>query len=55
MGQRASGYLGRMEGGIAIFLLFLIIVFGLVLALLFGGLSGGKQAPDEQPEERLPE
>jgi hypothetical protein len=44
-----------MEGGIAIFLLFLIIVFGLVLALLFGGLGGGKQAPDEPPDDRLPE
>jgi hypothetical protein len=33
-----------MEGGIAIFLLFLIIVAGLVLAFLFGGLGGGLQA-----------
>jgi hypothetical protein len=37
-----------MEGGIAIFLLFLIIVFGLVLALLFGGLGGGIQALNEK-------
>ena len=33
-----------MEGGIAFFLLFLIIVVGLALAFFFGGLGGGLQA-----------
>jgi len=33
-----------MEGGIAIFLLFLIIVVGLGLAFVFGGLGGGLEA-----------
>ena len=33
-----------MEGGIAIFLLFLIIVLGLGLAFVFGGLGGGLEA-----------
>jgi hypothetical protein len=37
-----------MEGGIAIFLLFVIIVVGLVLAILFGGLGGGVQALNEK-------
>jgi hypothetical protein len=33
-----------MEGGIAFFLLFLIIVVGLGLAFAFGGLGGGLAA-----------
>jgi hypothetical protein len=33
-----------MEGGVAIFLLFLIIVVGLALAFFFGGLGGGIEA-----------
>jgi hypothetical protein len=37
-----------MEGGIAIFLLFLIIVAGLALAFFFGGLGGGLQAYRER-------
>jgi len=37
-----------MEGGIAIFLLFLIIVAALVLAFVFGGLGGGIEAYREK-------
>jgi hypothetical protein len=37
-----------MEGGIAIFLLFLIIVVGLGLAFVFGGLGGGLEAYREK-------
>jgi hypothetical protein len=37
-----------MEGGIAIFLLFLIIVAGLALAVVFGGLGGGLTALREK-------
>jgi hypothetical protein len=33
-----------MEGGIAIFLLLVIIVVGLALAFVFGGLGGGLTA-----------
>lgn len=33
-----------MEGGIALFLLFLIIVVGLGIAFVFGGLGGGLTA-----------
>lgn len=33
-----------MEGGVALFLLFLIIVAGLALAVVFGGLGGGLEA-----------
>jgi hypothetical protein len=33
-----------MEGGIAIFLLFVIIVVGLVLAFVLGGIGGGTEA-----------
>jgi hypothetical protein len=43
-----------MEGGIAIFLLFLIIVVGLVLAFLFGGLGGGLEAYRERRSGRTP-
>jgi hypothetical protein len=39
-----------MEGGIAIFLLFVIIVVGLALAFVFGGLGGGLQAWRERRE-----
>lgn len=37
-----------MEGGIALFLLFLIIVVGLALAFVFGGLGGGLTAYRER-------
>jgi hypothetical protein len=37
-----------MEGGIAFFLLFLIIVVGLALAFVFGGLGGGLEAYRER-------
>lgn len=37
-----------MEGGIAIFLLFLIIVVGLGIAFVFGGLGGGLTALREK-------
>lgn len=37
-----------MEGGIAIFLLFLIIVAALALAFFLGGLGGGLQAYRER-------
>jgi hypothetical protein len=37
-----------MEGGIALFLLFLIIVVGLALAFIFGGLGGGLQVYRER-------
>jgi hypothetical protein len=37
-----------MEGGIALFLLFLIIVVGLGLAFVFGGLGGGLTALREK-------
>jgi hypothetical protein len=37
-----------MEGGVALFLLFLIIVVGLALAVVFGGLGGGVQALNEK-------
>lgn len=37
-----------MEGGIAIFLLFVIIVVGLALAFVFGGLGGGLTALREK-------
>jgi hypothetical protein len=37
-----------MEGGIAIFLLFLIIVVGVALAVVFGGLGGGVEALNEK-------
>jgi len=44
-----------MEGGIAFFLLFLIVVVGLGLAFAFGGLGGGlaayrtKRAGEREP------
>jgi uncharacterized iron-regulated membrane protein len=37
-----------MEGGIAFFLLFLMIVVGLALAFVFGGLGGGLTAYRER-------
>jgi hypothetical protein len=33
-----------MEGGVALFLLFIIIIVGLGLAFVFGGLGGGLEA-----------
>jgi hypothetical protein len=43
-----NGYPDVMEGGIAIFLLFLIIVVGLALAVVLGGLGGGVEAINEK-------
>jgi hypothetical protein len=52
LARRRSGYPDSMEGGIAIFLLFVIIVVGLALAFFFGGLGGGVQALNEKRARR---
>jgi hypothetical protein len=41
-----------MEGGIALFLLFVIIVVGLVLAFFFTGLGGAVEAYNERRSGR---
>jgi hypothetical protein len=41
-----------MEGGVALFLLFIIIVVGLGLAFFVGGLGGGVEALNERREAR---
>ena len=43
-----------MEGGVALFLLFIIIVVGLVLAFFFTGVGGSVEAYRERRSGRKP-
>jgi hypothetical protein len=54
MPARHNGEPEGMEGGIALFLLFIIIVVGLVLAFFFTGLGTSVEAYRERRSGRKP-
>jgi hypothetical protein len=54
MPPRESGETDGMEGGIALFLLFIIIVVALVLAFFFTGLGASVGAYRERRSGRKP-